>query len=87
MKATLKKVCYLENFSAYIRNNATDNYNEHLNELDQRNFYKSHGRPKYLVSMIWHVLHLGYTSLQANRLFLILSLPLLDEIQQVVLMR
>ena len=39
MQATLKKISYLENFPAYIRNNATDNYNEHLNELNQRNFY------------------------------------------------
>ena len=30
---TEKKVSYLENFPAYIRNNATDNYNEYLNEL------------------------------------------------------
>ena len=36
---TLKKVTYLENFPAYIRNTATDNYNELLNELNQRNFY------------------------------------------------
>ena len=31
--ATLKKVSYLENFPAYIRNTATDNCNELLNEL------------------------------------------------------
>ena len=34
---TQKKVTYLENFPAYIRNTATDNYNELLNELNQRN--------------------------------------------------
>ena len=42
---TPKKVTYLENFPAYIRNTATDNYNELLNELNQRNFYKPQRRP------------------------------------------
>ena len=83
---TLKKVNYLENFTAYIRNNATDNYNEHLNELNQRNFYKPHGKPQYSASTIWYVLHLRYISLRANRLLLekfpMLSLPLLNKIQQ-----
>ena len=32
MQATLKKVSYLENFSVYIRNTATDYYNELVNE-------------------------------------------------------
>ena len=50
----------LENFPAYIQNKATNNYNEHLNELNQRNFYKLHGRPQYSVSMIWYALHLHY---------------------------
>ena len=83
---TLKKVNYLENFTAYIGNNATDNYNEHLNELNQRNFYKPHGKPQYSASTIWYVLHLRYISLRANRLLLekfpMLSLPLLNKIQQ-----
>ena len=52
MQATRKKVSYLENFLAYIRNNIIDNYNELLNEFDQRNFYKPHGRPSYSASMI-----------------------------------
>ena len=43
--ATLKKVSSVEKFPAYIRNTATDNYNELLNELNQRNFYKPQGRP------------------------------------------
>ena len=54
MQVTRKKVNYLENFLAYIHNNTTDNYNELLNELDQRNFYKPHGRPSYSTSMIWY---------------------------------
>ena len=56
--ATLKKVSYLENFPAYIRNTATDNYNKLLNELNQRNFYKPQGRPPYSASMIRYALHL-----------------------------
>ena len=32
---TPKKVTYLENFPVYIRNTATDNYNELLNELKE----------------------------------------------------
>ena len=65
---TPKKVTYLENFPAYIRNTATDNYNELLNELNQRNFDKPQGRPPY-ASMIRYALQLRYTSLQAYRLF------------------
>ena len=60
MQATLKKICYLENFPVYIRNNATDNYNEDLNELNQRKFYKPHGKSQYSASMIWFALHLRY---------------------------
>ena len=86
MQTTRKKVSYLENFSGYIRNNTTGNYNELLNELNQINFYKLHGRPPYSASMIWYALHLRYTSLQVNRLLLekfsMLSFPLLDKIQQ-----
>ena len=82
MHAILEKVSYLQNFPAYIRNRA----NEHLDELNQRSFYKPHGRPQYLASMIWYALHLRYTSLQANRLllekFVMLSLPLIIKIQQ-----
>ena len=58
MQATLKKLRYFENFSAYIPNNATSNYNEHLNELNQRNFYKPHGRLHYSASLILYALHL-----------------------------
>ena len=86
MQTTRKKVSYLENFSGYIRNNTTGNYNELLNELNQINFYKLHGRPPHSASMIWYALHLRYTSLQVNRLLLekfpMLSFPLLDKIQQ-----
>ena len=70
MQATRKKVSYLENFSAYIRNNTTNNYNDLLNELNQRNFYKLHGRPPYSASVIWYALHLRYTSLQVSRLII-----------------
>ena len=86
MQATRKKVSYLENFSAYIRNNTTDNYNGLPNELKQKNFHKPHGRQPYSASMIWYALHLRYTSLQMSRLLLekfpIVSLPILDKIQQ-----
>ena len=86
MQATQKKVSYLENFSSYIRNNTTDNYNELLNELNQRNFRKPHERPLYSASMIWYALPLRNMLLQVNRLLLekfpMLSFPLLDEIQQ-----
>ena len=82
---TPKKVTYLENFPAYIRNTATDNYNELLNELNQRNFYKPQGRPPY-ASVTRYALHLRYTSLQAYRLFfgrfLMPYLSLLNKIQQ-----
>ena len=82
---TPKKVTYLENFPAYIRNTATDNYNELLNELNQRNFYKPQGRPPY-ASVIRYTLHLRYTSLQACRLFFerfpMPYLSLLNKIQQ-----
>ena len=84
--ATLKRVSYLENFPAYIQNTATDNYNELLNELNQRNFYKPQGRPPYSASMIRYALHLRYTSLQAYRLLLekfpMQSLLLLHKIQR-----
>ena len=65
---TPKKVAYLENFPVYIRNTATDSYNELMNELNQRNFYKPQGRPLY-PSLIRYALHLRYTSLHAYRLF------------------
>ena len=82
---TPKKVTYLENFPAYIRNTATDNYNELLNELNQRNFYKPQGRPPY-ASVIQYALHLRYASLQAYRLFFerfpMPYLSLLNKIQQ-----
>ena len=80
-----QKVNYLENVSAYIGDNTNDNYNVLLNEFNQKNVYKPHGRPPDSASMIWYVLHLRYTSLQVNRLFLekcpMLSFPLLDKIQ------
>ena len=44
---TLKKVSYLENVPAYIRNTATNNYNGFLNELNRRNFYNPQSRPPY----------------------------------------
>ena len=82
---TPKKVTYLENFPAYIRNTVTDNYNELLNELNQRNFYKPQGRPPY-ASVIKYALHLRYASLQAYRLFFerfpMPYLSLLNKIQQ-----
>ena len=81
-----EKGSYLENFPAYIRNTATDYYNELLNGLHQRNFYKRQGRPPYLSSMIRYTLHLRYMSLQAYRLLFekspMLFLPLLNNIQQ-----
>ena len=63
-----KEVIYLDNFRAYIRNTATHFYNELLNELNQRNFYKRQGRPPYLSSMIRYALHLRYMSLQTYKL-------------------
>ena len=54
-----KKVTYLKNFPAQIRNTATDNYNELLNELNQRNFYKPQGRPPYSY-VIHHSKRAGY---------------------------
>ena len=82
---TPKKVTYLENFPAYIRNTATDNYNELLNGLNQINFYKPQGRPPY-ASVIRYSLHLRYTPLQAYRLlferFPMPYLSLLNNIQQ-----
>ena len=84
--AILNKVSYLENFPAYIRSTATDNYNELLNEFNQRNFYKPPGRSAYSASMVRCALHLLYASLQAYRLLLekfsMLSLSLLNKIQQ-----
>ena len=65
---TPKKVTYLEKFPAYIRNTATNNYNELLNELNRRNFYKPQGRTSY-ASVIRYALHLRYKSLQAYKLF------------------
>ena len=77
---TPKKVTYLENFPAYIRNTATDNYNELLNELNQRNFYKPYA------SVTRYALHLHYTSPEAYRLFFerfpMPYLSLLNKIQQ-----
>ena len=52
--AILKKVTYLENSPTYIRNAVTD-YDELLNELNQKNFYEQQGKPPYLASVI-HVL-------------------------------
>ena len=66
---TLKKVSYLENFPAYIRNTATDNCNELLNELNLRNSYPQ-GKPPYSASMIRYALYLRFTSLQTYRLLL-----------------
>ena len=51
----LKKVSYLENFPAYLRNTVTDNHNKLLNKLNQRNFYKLQGRLPYAASMIRYV--------------------------------
>ena len=82
---TPKKVTYLENFPAYIRNTTTGNYNELLNELNQRNFYKPLVGPPY-ASVIRYALHLRYTSLQAYRLFFesfpVPYLRMLNKIQQ-----
>ena len=68
-----------------MQNNTTDNYNELLNELNQRDFYKPQERPPY-ASVIRYALHLRYTSLQAYRLFfgrfLMPYLSLLNKIQQ-----
>ena len=50
--AILKKVSYLQNFPAYMQITATDNYNEFLNQINQKNFYKPQGRPPYSASMI-----------------------------------
>ena len=36
--ATLNKVSYLVNFPTYIRNTSTNNFNELLNEINQRKF-------------------------------------------------
>ena len=81
-----EKGSYLENFPAYIRNTATDYYNDLLNEFHQRNFYKWQGRPPYLLSMIWYALHLRYMSLKTYRLLFekspMLFLSLLNNIQQ-----
>ena len=83
---TPKKVTYLENFPAYIRNTATDNYNKLLNELNQRNFYKQQARPPY-ASVIRYALHLRHTSLQAYRLFSerfpMPYLSLLNKVEQI----
>ena len=83
---TPKKVTYLENFPAYIRNTATDNYNKLLHELNQRNFYKQQGRPPY-ASVIRYALHLRHTSLQAYRLFSerfpMPYLSLLNKVEQI----
>ena len=76
----------MENFQASIRNTATGNYNEHLNEPNKKIFYKRQGGPSNSTSMILHALHLRYTSLQACTLLLekspMLSLSLLSNIQQ-----
>ena len=56
------------NFQACIRNTATGNYNEHLNECNKRTFYKRQGRPPNSASIILYALHLRYKSLQACRL-------------------
>ena len=83
---TPKKVTYLENFPAYIRNTATDNYNKLLHELNQRNFYKQQARPPY-ASVIRYALHLRHTSLQAYRLFSerfpMPYLSLLNKVEQI----
>ena len=81
----LEKLSYFENFPAYIRNTATDNYNELLNELNQRNFYKPQRRPPYSASKIQYALNLLYTSLQAYRL-LLEKFPM-PSLSLVVLMR
>ena len=63
---TPKKVTYLENFPADIQNTTTDNYNELLNELNQRNVYKPQGRPPYAsadmpyIYVIHHAKRTGY---------------------------
>ena len=78
-------VVYTKIPPAYIRNIATDNYNELLNELNQINFYKPQGSPPYAWA-IRYALHLPYTSLQTYRLFFerfpMPYLPLLNKIQQ-----
>ena len=68
--ATLKKVSYLENFPAYIRNTTTDKSNELLNELKQTDFYKSQERPPYSSSMIRYPLYLHYMSLPSIQFIL-----------------
>ena len=68
--AVLGKISYLDNFPGYMKNIATDNYNELLNELNERQFYKPQDRPPYLAQMIRYALHLRYTSFQAYKLLL-----------------
>ena len=65
----MKRVGYLENLPKYIRNSATNNYNELMNKLNQKNIYKLQGKLPYSASMIWYGLHLRYRSLQAYMLF------------------
>ena len=45
--ARLKKVSMLENLPAHIRNVVFDNYNELLDKLNKRQFFKPKGRPPY----------------------------------------
>ena len=60
----------LHNLPSYIRNIAGKRDDSLLNEMKNRLFYKSKGRPPYFAQMIRFALHLRYTSFQAYKLLL-----------------
>ena len=72
----------LKNFAAYIKNRGKD-FNLILKEINNIQFYKSSGRPKYSTTMIRFSLLLRYSSCQTYKLLLEqLPLPSLSLLKQ-----
>ena len=72
----------LENFASYVRNKGTE-FNGILEELNNIQFYKPKGHPKYSTRLIRFALQLRYNSSQTCRLLLEqLPLPFLSLLRK-----
>ena len=63
----LTRFSMLENFASYVRNKGTE-FNGILEELNNIQFYKPKGHPKYSTRLIRFALQLRYNSSQTCRL-------------------
>ena len=68
--AKLDKLSMLKNFPPYIRSTAIENQQVLLDELKQRELYKTTGKSPFSASMILFALHLRHTYLRAYKILL-----------------